>query len=388
MKKILLLSLLILAFTFNNFINVKADSASPPNGEYEVVITNSTGAKFYDVYDKGEVIATIPVDTVLTVTFESENQKGEKLLSVEYNQKSGYIKLADCELLYKEYPLEKARKYDKPIKYWLLEKDGAILYTGPSRVYDVVTKIPYDAIITATYYTISSPWKYVEYNGVKGWLWSAVDEPDMNVHLVNITNESNLEIIIRNENAKLYSNISFEKEITTIPLNTKLNCQYIYWPDKEQAPRCYLEYKGEKGWIKKNDLAYKENNSTTIDKDTYLYKDENKTGKYDFIIPNGAVINEVYRYTIFNSNYYIYYNGVYGYLISNSNQENEIIPDDKDNNTNNDNTNNDNTNSIVSWYRQLTKTEFTILCIFLALILSITALVIILVIKNKKKSKC
>jgi len=131
MKKNILLILLLFILLFSKNLKVNADAGSPPNAQYEVIVSSVNEVSFFDYNDK--VINTIPNDTILTVIMESENINGEKILYVNYKDQYGYIKLSDTQLLYEEYPLEKAIKYETERKYWVLEKEETYLYADHQR---------------------------------------------------------------------------------------------------------------------------------------------------------------------------------------------------------------------------------------------------------------
>lgn len=229
-------------------ILVFADMGAPDIGNYDVVISNKSGASLYDYNYR--VIGTIPYDTKITVHFEY-TYNGIIYGSVTYNGKSGEIRLSDATIYQTEIDLSQFDKLDTPSQLYVFGED-AYLYNGPSVVYGRVSdgkNIPVGETVTYEYY--SDAWVYVTYDGVEGWLlnypyFKIYD--DLNTSVAQVTSGDSKIMTIATITSLSVDPSQPEKTVSvTIPVGTEISYRYYYAaPNSEYV---YIEYDGVKGWL-------------------------------------------------------------------------------------------------------------------------------------------
>jgi len=325
MNKKTLVFIAFFMMIFNINYTVKADAESPSSAGYEVVIKNKDGASLYG--ENSKIVTTIPYKTIVKVIYERTDDNNKRILYVRYEEYDGFMSyyVKDEDVIAKDYNLSNANKLEQKEEAIIFNKNGGILREGPSEVYDEIPKtIPYGTHITYQYVDSGyGLWAYVEYEDVKGWLWTFAGAKDT-VHLdygyVVPKTDYYLNILSITNDGKLYSSIYTEKNevIDTIDVNTKLKCKYLY------RNTCYVEYREQSGWIKidnnfvYND-SYNENTKLLILTDAYLYKDSNFKNKFNFKIPTNTYFDEFY-YEDYGDEpgligtFYVKYNNKYGWI--------------------------------------------------------------------------
>ena len=172
-----------------------ADAGGPMIRSVDCTVTKPDGATFYyfnyDENDENELLTkTIPYKTVVTVTAEydpswlvSQNNifEGKKIGGVYYKGEYGYIDLSEVTIADGEFSLNDAQKMSHPVTYTVTDKNGLVMYSGPSQVFDVVQTIPDGAQIKLTHKDIgeegnnADSFFYTEYNGKGGWIFKYSD---------------------------------------------------------------------------------------------------------------------------------------------------------------------------------------------------------------------
>ncbi len=157
-----------------------ADMSAPEIREFEIVVVNPDGVDYYDY--KGAVEGHLEKDEVVIVMYqytgkytigakESNNYGGHEVL--------GYIDTLDgFSIVQSEVDPTKTTggitKLDTSAKARVYASEGVDIYKGPSNVYEKVGHIKKDVILTYDYSINSTGGGvtniYVNYNGVKGWV--------------------------------------------------------------------------------------------------------------------------------------------------------------------------------------------------------------------------
>ena len=315
MKKLFsLLSIMFLIFGFN--LNVKADMGPPTITEYDIRIKDIEGTTAYNDWDNSSV--TIPYDSVLTVTFES-NVDGVLFGQIMYNEKDYLIDLSKVEIIKKVIDLSKWEK--KPQKMYVY-KDGAYLYNGPSKVYGKVNgnvELPVGTTIEFEY--SDGVWAYVEYKGTKGWVYIysyKENGPYKEVSsLLNASNDTGSIFTVSDVKLETYPGSEIYTGVT-IPKFTNVNFKYLY-EYESHTNYYYVEYNGQGGWVYGDAyiIGSKFENSTVYTlKDTKLYGDDKKT--VYTTIPKHTELKALYEAldTDYSAVGYVYveYKGIKGWV--------------------------------------------------------------------------
>ena len=324
MKKKILIFITIFMLILNINYEVKADGEAPSSAGYKVVVKNKKGTS---LYADGKKVTTIPYKGVAYVVYEGYDDNNKKILYVTYKTydagwNSYYVKAED--VLPKDYNLKDANKLEEPQEAIILNKNGGILREGPSEVYEKLSKtIPTGTTITYQYIDNGyGLWAYVEYEDIKGWLYthSYANDSSLEPGYVVDKRESYIELLTIGKNAKLYSTIYTKKNeiIETISINTKLDCKYEY------VSSCYVKYNGHFGWVNFDENFVYRDDYNNKDKlliiyDTPLYKDSNFKNKHSITISSNTFLSDFYHKEYgdepgFMAPYYLKYKNQYGWL--------------------------------------------------------------------------
>lgn len=403
MKKNKLIILLLIFFIMPMLI--KADMAAPMSS-YEVRISNPEGAEIYEwnndskSYEKTS--KKLNYDEIYYINYEQIRNNElfgyavvrEKIDGGYTFSDGGLIKLSDTKPL--EVKLEDHKKETKA-KYYVFD-DSCYLYNGPSEIYGKVEpeiSLRVGTTIETEYY--DDMWAYIEYNGVKGWVYtySYNSIPENASGMVYISGyRPNIKSV---KELTMYKNPKTEEEIgMIIPQETELNTIYVY-SLLVHNPYYYVEYNGVKGWVKTiyednivMNIAYPtiEGTKATSKEGAILYQkpgDENSTIG---IVSSGIELTAMY-YLANTHNpewYQVKYNDTIGWIKFKDidfeyEEDNDIIPESPttpDDSVNNQVSTNQSTNSI---------NEKILYYVGGVVILSITAVVTIILINKKKKEK-
>ena len=319
MKKKILIFIALITLILNIKINVYADSEGPEIIGYQVVVKDKDGTPLYN--ESGKKVTTIPYKGVAYVLYEGYDDDNNKILYVQYKEYDDYYNYINAsDVIPKDFKLSSANSYDEKQEAIIFNKNGGILYEGPSEIYDKLPiVIPTGTTISYKYYTSDDNWAYIEYKGSKGWI--NINSYDTELGYVVDKHDSDRKVLSVNDKGKFYSSIYLNENeaINTIPFNTKLECIYEYNGD-----RCYVKYKEQYGWIKydKNFVyRYQPDENVKQEKiivayNMYLYKDTTFKTKYDITIPSYTYIDDYYYQNINDEeyHYYVKYKNQYGFL--------------------------------------------------------------------------
>lgn len=273
---------------------VKADMGAPMS-TYEARISNVNGADIYEYnqnsqkYEKTD--KKLNYDEVYYIQYEqiiNNELFGCAVTKDENGNFKGYyyIKLSDVKPL--EVKLEDYKK--EKVKYYVFD-DSNYLYKGPSTLYGKVQPeiaLEKGTIIEVEYY--DELWAYVEYKGVKGWVYTYTFANKYgnlieNSGMVRIYDNKSTDIFALKD-LELYSSPKEDKKLgKIIPKNTKLEQLYSYTLIGNEGfiNNYYVEYNGVKGWIRteygRTIFNKKENTEKAIINIGYNYfSDNNMSG--------------------------------------------------------------------------------------------------------------
>lgn len=296
MKKIKMIILLVL---LSLPMVVNADMAAPMSS-YNVRVSNVNGTDIYKYnqntqkYEKTGEKANY--DEIYFVNYENiinnELYGFSKKVDLENDPKGEnselvYIKLSDTMPL--EIELEDLKKETK-LKYYVFDNTN-YLYKGPSTIYGKVEpEIALEIGITIEVEYYDDMWAYVEYKGVKGWVYTYTFANKYgnlieNSGMVRIYDNKSTDIFALKD-LELYSSPKEDKKLgKIIPKNTKLEQLYSYTLIGNEGfiNNYYVEYNGVKGWIRteygRTIFNKKENTEKAIINIGYNYfSDNNMSG--------------------------------------------------------------------------------------------------------------
>lgn len=172
MKKFNLL--LLLALLFVPFL-VKADMGAPEMLKYDVLVVKEEGIDRYTYdYKKMKYVVDGHIDKGTKITIEMEIKEGsttylyyrDNSAYESYYVKSTDVVLAQEELSYKDSSVD---KLDKEINI-IINSDDVKVKKGPSEVYETVGILEKGTKGSYKYHIENSVYIYVEMQGLKGWI--------------------------------------------------------------------------------------------------------------------------------------------------------------------------------------------------------------------------
>lgn len=307
-KKILTVFILLLIMISINTL-VSADMGIPMISPYKATITNTNGAEVYK-YEEDNETRIIEYGTEVEVMYEHEientlyaavNFIENKILSDTID-----IKLEDLTIKEDNY-ISKTLNKEEPIKFTVFSKNGVDIRKGPAEAYSKTgTTIPYgEEIVAYRENEVDSPWFFVNYNGVSGWI----------CQLDSALVTKGEEIIMVFQDVELYD---IEEEIPTepidtIPAGTLFKNYFISDPWSQNIIVCY---EGRVGSIyeRSSSKAYETPSNFKTNKNlTHLHlKPDEKSEMLSVNIPAGTILSAEYvnAYDIWA---YVTYSGVSGY---------------------------------------------------------------------------
>ena len=411
MKKIIYYLFGLLLFIPNVLF---ADMGSPVLNEYKVTITNPNGALAYvdkdDKYVKTDVI--IPYGTNITVDDYELAEEGYAIVTLgeEDDEIVYYVSLKDTELIDKNYKVNEKELANK--EKAIVLKDS-VIRKGPANAYESTgVAIKAGTEIDVRFFRVldddeeaqksnkiepdyQNIFVYVEYNGTKGFICTYGATLAFSRIDYEILNYGDSEI----------KDPVTDKVIGIVKANTIFK-NNIYLVD-EWSSSYYVEYNGIKGlvldspYIWKNDsVKFKTTSKLNIyeklEDDMQTYKNKLK------------VVGTIEKDTTFNSEYYDIYDGcrIYykngdlaGWIYTDMEEESDncvgIWYEDSEEDSGNmiDETSEE-TNSPIEIIdvaspiqEKIGNMETVYICIGIAVIVCLTAVVTLILINKKKKSK-
>ena len=380
MKKIFYLILGVLLFIP---ALVKADMGAPIIKEYKASVINPKGATIYE-YDGKPIATEEKIAYGTEVYVESEVEMDDCLVSVNKGdaEESYFVKFKDITILVNNYKVNKKELTDKETA--LVLKDVKIR-KGPALGYDSTgvtikkgTKINIqwfkdeDENITdpiENRYDNDNPWVYVEYNGTKGFI--SIEG--------TIAYREIKKAMITNINAPITDG---KNTLSTIKVNTIIK-DGIYLMDPWNSTY-YIKYNGVAGYINMFDLVEKNKETEFTTKRKINIYEEAGANKYENLksigsIPSGEKFTSSFYNVDIDCNIYYEKGNTKGWIY--------VVPDDAG-------------NCGISWIDENIEEDEPVntnvtkkanpnilyICLGAAIVISITAVVIVVLINKKKKS--
>ena len=357
----------------------KADMAAPGILTYKAVVNNPNGIDEYKRGNDGDVKTgnKIPYGT----TFEIEDEE-YNFICIDDSCKT-FVLLEDLTPVEKEYKLkdnEKGSKIDALVLTDVeIKKGPASAYESTGVKIKAGTKITVTEIITDKSET---PWCYVEYNGTKGYIDSYGGTIAFNIKEREIITDAKTEIVGDHTTGNVIKTIDANKKLKLKIGDLDMWTSYIY-----------VEYDGVKGFISKGFII--EKNS----KENFEY--ENETKVYDIVDyytnldeAEAKVVTTLPANTTVTSEYYDFFNdeivyyekdGVKGWIYQKW-EEDEIEdiapPEEPKKEEPKEEQKKEEPKKIVK-----NKNNYTLyICIGAGILLSLTAIIIVILINKKKKN--
>ena len=313
MKKILYLILGVLLFI--PFL-VKADMGAPMIKGFKATPKDPSGADIYRYdEDKDDYVKTgrkLEYGTIIELedydgSLEEEDGDSDFFVPVDYNDEDNEdeVKFSDLMLAEKEYKVNK-NELGKVIKAVAIVKQE--IKKGPGPVYEGTGKyIPEGAKIQIQEFYDQSPWVYVEYNGVKGFITIYEGKVGMDGVYTTIISPSDIEI----------TKPGTTKKIGTIKANTKTNVT-VYRLDAWSGDNYYIEYGNVRGiaWViyKTKPAKFKPTEAIKLYEKLVYNEDGELTSKAIYTIPKGkSFSSEYYKYD-YDIKAYCEIDGVKGWI--------------------------------------------------------------------------
>lgn len=319
-KKILIGIVCLLVFP-----NIGNAAGSCIGARIDAKITNSNGAQTYDENGSKQEKVLNYGEKYEYCVYTHENSTSE-YIEISNNNESFFVKKEDITLQEIDYKL-----VEKKSGQVYVYKEGAKLYKGPSIYYEEIENIniPVGTTLTYEYIYYGEAWKYVEYNGKKGWI-------PTNWHIEATAANVKKGSIISDGDITLFKNPSPDFTLTQkieVPANTIINYNVFYDGYDGGAPTdfYYIEYNGYKGWIRpvygfmgaKTDFG-EPGQQMYITLDSVELFDYIGSDNVISVIPSGEKIESKYVYAADFSPLsrwiYIEYNGKKGWIVNNINK--------------------------------------------------------------------
>lgn len=303
---------------------VMADDAAPVIRSYKATPKDSNGAYIY-VMDDENYIKTerkLEYGKVITITLEDE------YVPVNENDEDNddYVKLSDLVTIEKDYKIDKKHLFDPKdelaIKELKIKKGPGLAYESTNVAIPAGTKIKvrefkyYDSKLKK-YILDESGWKYIEYNGTKGFVYTDTDD--------RTAIGGTYTTILCYQETKVF-NVEYTKIIAIIKPNTKFNAM-VY----DTNSGYYIEYGNIKGIISSNTLVKASQITFKPKSDINLYDKIEYDNNGNFVSKPIDTISKDKTYT---SNYYnvgeiiIYYEngGTKGWIrVSDSDYDDAVL---------------------------------------------------------------
>lgn len=407
--RIILLIVLFITILLTNQSN--ADMSAPMTYRYRASVSNVNGASNYE-YDtqtkKIKVKGTFDYGKEINIIYEEEFN-GEKygvVGSEEENIIIGYVKLSDIIPIKKEFNINDENVYSCNLSGIVLADKGVTIHKGPANSFAQVGKvIPQNTILIFNKQygkggDASPAWYYTEYQGNKGWV--CILDGVIGFEKEKGTYITPVEVEITKE----------EKKIGTIPANTVIE---NYYNIDGWSQAIYVSYNGVDGLVDIKKLASSPVSysvKVTTNKNIMLYQQADDNSKVLTSIPVNTTFDVKWEFGYGYLKWaYVTYNGKEGWIhVVNDYEdengtwrkeinateeliyeqteqeddelisylENEVIPSTyyKENIIEHNNT---------EEYVGLNGIQIVIICVIVALIITVTSSVTILLINKSKK---
>ncbi len=296
--------------------------------ETEAYVSSKSGATFVAEHSDGEeheipLYEEIHLDynTSVTVTGEATNPElltlnsfdteGKDYVQIKAtdkkgNERTGYIEVEHISAKADSFKKTDGVRLYHTDKYHVMVKEGVKIYSGPSKIYEELGTIPYEADFNVTYGDVDGAYVYgyVEYNGIKGWVYAYSYTTDCPIgRIIEDTSFYTGKLTVMKEGIKLYNLNQIEdnkyKIVTDeIPVGTEL--KFKYFCSKGSLCTAYVNYKGTNGWIYFDESYDSPSDAISIvgikdigyvQNEIPLYSDLSLSKKADKALPANSIIN-------------------------------------------------------------------------------------------------
>lgn len=369
-----------------------ADMGAPIIRPYEVVTVNVNGIDYYD--HNGNVAGHLNKDETVYVEYEYENDISLAKKEGDSFKTLGNVKSLDGFVVVQDTVDPTTIQNDTSIIQYenelnaLVYADSVDLQKGPASLYEKILSIKKGTTLKYKYAIDGGnnvTYIYTTYEGKSGW--------------INILNKN---VLIHNDVQYIFKN-DVSTKCGTIPKNSITTPQY---KSDGWSWSILVEYNNCKDLIEapNNDIYILSNEYTEIrklktNKEINIYEYADDTSK---IIGTAPISSEIIFITSSDSRdekivSYIEYNGIRGWIFDDTNEFEYIskVTDKKIEDTIKVAKNNDNSTSKTVEKEEIKKVsdnkissrELVIICVSGAVILSLTAVVIVLLVNKKKTIK-
>lgn len=331
---------------------------------------------------------TIPEGTIIDYTYGD----GASWIYTEYKGIKGWVYVFDYNGIYPQ-------AIETTVAY--VTKNERVLILGDQKVYnnkgDVIGVVKNLTEHDALYYSNSRNnfgQIYIKSTDIEGWVKSTGEFGANGAYRIE---DEEYKILVASKNGiALFDDPELQKIYNiTIPYGTKIYAKYFIHlsPDGDVASQ--VEYQGKKYWINANDSNVLMEEIVTIEslgKTKTLYKYNNTEESLNIEVPANEKIISKYNYieytqeqneygTIYNTWYYIEYQGTKGWIFVSSDpekEENPVIIKPEDDKEPEEEKNKEKSEG-------LSPTQIAIMAIVVSAFLAVGALTTILLINKKKK---
>ena len=264
--------------TFSLFcIGASAYGFSVDITETEAYVSSKSGATFVAEHSDGEeheipLYEEIHLDynTSVTVTGEatdpelltlnSFDTEGKDYVQIKAtdkkgNERTGYVEVKNISAKADSFKKTDGVRLYHTDKYHVMIKEGIKIYSGPSKIYEELGTIPYEADFNVTYGDVDGAYVYgyTEYNGIKGWVYTYPYTNDCPIgRIIEDTSFYTGKLTVMKEGIKLFDlnqieNDKYKIVSDEIPVGTEL--EFKYFCSKGSLCAAYVSYNGTNGWI-------------------------------------------------------------------------------------------------------------------------------------------
>ena len=384
---------------------VFADMDAPAIQPYEAVVSNVNGASYYIAYPDFVEAGKLNYGDKIEITYEEVLQDG-KLYGNYYDENNNYgyyVRISDLQVVDTEKDFSKNISLSNSKHIEILAKDGVEMYKGPAYAYSKLgVTIPKGETLKGYFnQDIYEPWYYVEYKNTSGFICILKGA-------VGFEKESNKKLLTPRK-ISIYDNTdTFDKKdvIGTIPANTYIT---EYKEVDTWSRAYYVTYNGISGYISYYDIAfepYEELSSYKVNyKNAKIYKEGSINSEVLLDnIPEGTELKSEFEQDIRVWGwFYTTYKDISGWVLLCEDEESyeeylediqneeideednileNTIVDDKENVVKNGKEEVRENKEIYSQNNM--RLQIILICILVAVTVSITSLVTIILINHKK----
>lgn len=290
------------------------------NGEVDFDKFSKSKGKLY-VFDEGAELyngpskkygvienSNIPVGTTLTYEYSDE-----LWAYVLYNGKKGWIYKYSYEG-FSQYEDLETSVCDVEKSEYITLKDEIVIYEKPDlNSNNKKVSIPRNTIVDSDksfYRYPKSSFRYIKYGEYEGWIY--VSEESDTFGSSDYNYKSEITKVLTVDSVDLTEFIEGGETILVIPKGEKITLEtcFVYekdiYDDDYSDEYYYIEYKGNKGWVRADKLAIYEDSTLLTLKEINLLKDFNSQDIQSTLQPYYE-IDGFYRYDDYISDAFYYY---------------------------------------------------------------------------------